>query len=1235
MGEDASRVVSLVELATREGHQANRHGTGAITLAVDARSWMCAAQAIFISLLRPDADHENVELRGLFYRLAWLSRSGVNAVFVFDGPDRLKIKRGRPVVDHPSWLIDSFKEFVRAFGFHCHMAPGEAHAEIAYLCAIGAADIVLTANSDLFVFRVGLNVIQSVSNHDEDRHSDDVTLFSADALAAQRNGAYTQAGLLLIAILCGGDYSMVRLWKTTGSTSTGANGVPGGCHLSLALSLAEHYPELGESLLTNGTVYSGTHLIEHLRVWRFQLQCVLKYDLKGLLGKKHPDISDRLPEIFPDPAVLDLYCNPLTSGLFGGVGNSVNKWMIPRLPSTSLLAALCRREFGWRNEVIERFRSKVWNGFVIRRLAQSTNGLPCGFRRICKVAHATASAFPFFQVEYSAIELAMEARDALVTSAEPENLLGCTSMLTLYVWVPEPILQAIAPIAIRDFFTENHEIATPPERTAGNYEAILGNTVEVMYHIQASRKRRNSSNTEPATHKRSRIVPMGEDTTKTTATKAKGRKKKTDASTGPTYQEACAAVSESVKNFAKSKKTLQSYEGYVRRGKEFIEKFTFSQKELERQWKDGENAGKNLSTSGKEGEEDQIPIDFDPEFPNALKGRPIKCTPDAIAMFLTHKVMSEGLSKSTASTIRAAFLQHYDQMDSDRYRGQWRFNEARKEWEGNPVHSAAVNDVMVACKNKGEESERKHSRAMSIEDMRKLHHHFLKECPPPITLDPTQSNLTDDQRKAIGIRAQYLHFNALSTSAFICWMRIGEVVNLQYKNFEFNGGPGNRRASVNGKPTYFTLNLRNRKNWQKREKNGEHQLSGHCYKIYPQSETPEIDMYNHVLDWLDFYEVYLLGRPLGPEDFIFPTVGANVQPTIPITPDVTQKRIVQMATAAGVQKAEALTTHCFRRGGAQYRFMFAPEGQRWTLARIRWWGGWAIGEHRNTLIRYLLDELYTYEEDHSDALNPANSTGRTGTTVAGPDFSSGSPTQSIGASRLNDPLLYECRQVRQLLSEVSINLQRPTPPQFFPTQFNNMSLPGNFFPLQPFTSSFASVHPGLTANITPQADPAVLAPEDRFPTSFTAPYSASAPTPVSQSVSASSVNLDLNCSSKKHIVPGFPSGTTRLKCWEIVVKDWEFADESRSLYVALKDWRPEWYRNTSQTQKYGQRRMVAKEFIHQYERDEHRFLAAYPEHVNGFTPLLNAIRVAKQLRGDCDVRLNRRKKKKKNTRKNR
>ena len=110
-------------------------------------------------------------------------------------------------------------------------------------------------------------------------------------------------------------------------------------------------------------------------------------------------------------------------------------------------------------------------------------------------------------------------------------------------------------------------------------------------------------------------------------------------------------------------------------------------------------------------------------------------------------------------------------------------------------------------------------------------------------------------------------------------------------------------------------------------------------------KTPAIDMYTNVLNWLDFYEAYLLQRPLQPDNYIFPAIGANgtsVHPTRPMTADVVQNRITEMATKAGIDGA---ATHCFCHRGAQYHFMFAPIGQRWTLARIRWWGGWAQGEH--------------------------------------------------------------------------------------------------------------------------------------------------------------------------------------------------------------------------------------------------------------------------------------------------
>ena len=49
---------------------------------------------------------------------------------------------------------------------------------------------------------------------------------------------------------------------------------------------------------------------------------------------------------------------------------------------------------------------------------------------------------------------------------------------------------------------------------------------------------------------------------------------------------------------------------------------------------------------------------------------------------------------------------------------------------------------------------------------------------------------------------------------------------------------------------------------------------------------------------------------------------------------------------AGIDQSLSFTfsTHCFRRGGAQYCFVHAPIGEQWPLDWIRWWGGWAKNE---------------------------------------------------------------------------------------------------------------------------------------------------------------------------------------------------------------------------------------------------------------------------------------------------
>ncbi|PPQ81179.1 LOW QUALITY PROTEIN: hypothetical protein CVT26_010533 [Gymnopilus dilepis] len=67
---------------------------------------------------------------------------------------------------------------------------------------------------------------------------------------------------------------------------------------------------------------------------------------------------------------------------------------------------------------------------------------------------------------------------------------------------------------------------------------------------------------------------------------------------------------------------------------------------------------------------------------------------------------------------------------------------------------------------------------------------------------------------------------------------------------------------------------------------------GDKYNFYCQVNNPEMDMFTHFLDWLDSYVTFLLGRPLDPEDYVFPIIGSNgfsVQPRRSMYQDMAQK----------------------------------------------------------------------------------------------------------------------------------------------------------------------------------------------------------------------------------------------------------------------------------------------------------------------------------------------------------
>ncbi|KAF9492745.1 hypothetical protein BDN71DRAFT_1357902, partial [Pleurotus eryngii] len=81
------------------------------------------------------------------------------------------------------------------------------------------------------------------------------------------------------------------------------------------------------------------------------------------------------------------------------------------------------------------------------------------------------------------------------------------------------------------------------------------------------------------------------------------------------------------------------------------------------------------------------------------------------------------------------------------------------------------------------------------------------------------------------------------------------------------------------------------------------------------------------------------------DDYLFPALASTGKLKLgePMTCAGIEKLLDLIVAKSGVlnRRNGRFTTHCFRRGGAQYWFMWAES--KWSLKVVKWWGGWASG----------------------------------------------------------------------------------------------------------------------------------------------------------------------------------------------------------------------------------------------------------------------------------------------------
>ncbi|KAJ7761353.1 hypothetical protein B0H16DRAFT_1312284 [Mycena metata] len=559
----------------------------------------------------------------------------------------------------------------------------------------------------------------------------------------------------------------------------------------------------------------------------------------------------------------------------------------------------------------------------------------------------------------------------------------------------------------------------------------------------------------------------------------------------------------------------------------------------------------------------------DDAYKKALDHTPNEHSPKVLSLYLSYKIFHQGRKIGSADIPRAAFKDVWEKSDGSTYRGRWHYNVNNQRWEGNPVESSEVEDIYKAIKNKcgANGGERTHSLAMSKENMAQIIMWSDKVCLPTTYFSEAK---TAQERS---LRTKHLMFKAFSSTGWTTWTRNFELIKLREGDLTFDL----EDPQAFNMP-YFELRLNNRKGWQKKIKI---YYPGGKYKVCSQPDLPACDAYHWLPLWRKYLQEVVYCRALTPDDYIFPAIGANgvVQVGEHVSHDDVQKLIKEFTAGAKLSQANGnFTTHCFRRGGAQYRFMFAPVGRRWTLRQLcsfchktlppwRWWGGWADGEHRDTLIKYLLDELGTYEDDYSGMLLPNQPNSDRSLLGEGSSLTAATTGQ---LNLMHQALSADIRTVSGALTNLVEVFSKATVHTGM-IYFCSMSASNVHQDL-----SLPQTHPIIPIEIPTNTSDLASHPSSSYIVPSFSTASAITPTQTAQPPYL--------------VVPDIPitlpdgSRSPSRDSWKYAVLHWLEGDVAHGLHTPLKDWPKEWFTGPNKrfAMKCHSRMVIAVEFITRY-----------------------------------------------------
>lgn len=162
----------------------------------------------------------------------------------------------------------------------------------------------------------------------------------------------SRGGLLLFALLCGGDYN------------------PGicGCGAETAYGLAKC--GFGNQLIYAIDNLEGQDLDNFISDWRVSLRLELLSNSRGMLKKRQPGISSRITDTFPNRDIINLYTSPLTSWSSTPQNIPDASLWVAKEPLLFNLARFCSDNFHWDTEALlkKKFANIIWEGAFLQMI---------------------------------------------------------------------------------------------------------------------------------------------------------------------------------------------------------------------------------------------------------------------------------------------------------------------------------------------------------------------------------------------------------------------------------------------------------------------------------------------------------------------------------------------------------------------------------------------------------------------------------------------------------------------------------------------------------------------------------------------------------------------------------------------------------------------------------------------------------------------------------------------------